>query len=128
MPETSRQREVEIDEVFAGTLPLIQMALVHYRLDDEERKALERDLRLWFGRLVARTANDRTPVSAFRSYLLVATCQFAHSYQTRRARTRSQDPRLAQVLARSPRAVAFELQKMLEPERSAEASSGRAVG
>ena len=128
MQEPCSEREAEIEEVFARTLPLVQMALIHYRLKSNERKALEQDLRLWFRRLVIRTANDRTAVSAFRNYLLLATCQFAHAYQWLYAQAHSDDARLAEVLARNPRAVALELQKMLDPESPAGDGSGRATG
>ncbi len=89
------------------------MALIHYRVGNRDAKVIERDLRLWFLRLVQRVNNSLTPVSAFRKYLLLATCEFAYSYQVRNLEAQANDARLKEVLARSPRAVAAELQKML---------------
>ncbi len=106
--------EAEIDRVFDQTRPLIQMALVHYRVGNRESSAMERDLRRWFRRLVQRVNNDRTPVSAFRKYLLLATCVFAHSYQSDNAQAQANDRRLREVLTQGPQAVAAELQKMLD--------------
>jgi hypothetical protein len=105
--------EAEIDRVFSETRPLIQMALVHYRVGNRDGNAIERDLRLWFLRLVQRVNNTLMPVSAFRKYLLLATCEFAYSYQVRNLEAQANDARLKEVLARHPRAVAAELQKML---------------
>jgi hypothetical protein len=90
------------------------MALIHYRVGKRDANAIERDLRLWFVRLVQRVNNSLTPVSAFRKYLLLATCEFAYTYQARNLEAQAKDPRLREILARSPRTVAAELQKMLE--------------
>jgi hypothetical protein len=89
------------------------MALIHYRVGNRDANAIERDLRLWFLRLVQRVSNSLTPVSAFRKYLLLATCEFAYSYQVRNLEAQANDARLREVLAKHPRVVAAELQKML---------------
>ena len=90
------------------------MALIHYRVANREATAIERDLRLWFVRLVQRVNNALTPVSAFRKYLLLATCEFAYSYQMRNPKAQADDARLREVLAKHPRTVAAELQGMLD--------------
>ena len=82
------------------------MALIHYRVGNRDANAIERDLRLWFVRLVQRVSNSLTPVSAFRKYLLLATCEFAYSYQARNLEAQANDSRLREILARSPRTVA----------------------
>jgi hypothetical protein len=105
--------EAEIERVFSETRPLIQMALIHYRVGNRDGNVIERDLRLWFVRLVQRVNNSLTPVSAFRKYLLLATCEFAYSYQMRNPEAQADDARLREVLAKHPRVVAAELQKML---------------
>jgi len=114
LPDLSPASEAEIDLVFSETRPLIQMALVHYRVGNRDANHIERDLRLWFRRLVQRVSNSRTPVTAFRKYLLLATCEFAYAYQIRNTEAQARHPRLREVLARSPRTVAAELQRMLE--------------
>ncbi len=117
MKDRSSDRDAEIDRVFFDTLPFIQIALVHYRLSGIEAKHFEEELRTWFQRLVCRVNNDRTPVTAFREYLLLETCRFARGYQAVKLRdAASLDERFQKVLAQNPRQVAFELQRMLEKE------------
>jgi hypothetical protein len=113
LPEVPANTEAEIDRVFSETRPLIQMALIHYRVGNRDSNAIEKDLRLWFLRLVQRVNNALTPVSAFRKYLLLATCEFAYFHQLRNLEAQANDVRLKEVLAKHPRVVAAELQKML---------------
>ncbi len=113
--ESASNRDAQIDRVFDDTLPLLQLAFVHYRISGPEAKRFEEGLRVWFGRLVERVKNDQTPVTAFREHLLLAACRFTHGYQAARIReTGLPDERLQRVLAQNPKQVASELQRMLE--------------
>lgn len=110
-------REAEIDTVFDSTLRLIRFALACYRFRKEDLPPFLRDLRAWFRRLVQRVNNDRTPVTAFREYLLMATCQFARAYQLARHTGTPPDERLTAILARDPRVMAVGLQKILRARK-----------
>lgn len=110
-------RDAEIDTVFDSTLRLIRFALARYRFLGEDFPPFLRDLRAWFHRLVQRVNNDRTPVTAFREYLLMATCQFARAYQLARYAGTPPDEQLTAILARDPRVMAVGLQKILRAQK-----------
>jgi hypothetical protein len=115
-------RDAEIDTVFDSTLRLIRFALACYRFRGEDFPPFLRDLRAWFHRLVQRVNNDRTPVAAFREYLLMATCQFARAHQLARSTGTPTDERLTAILARDPRVLAGGLQKILRTRKEVRGS------
>ncbi len=116
MSDAPSARDAEIDAVFDSTLLLIEFALVHYRFRKEDFQPFVSDLRSWFHRVVQRVNNDRTPVTAFAQYLLLATCQFGRAHQLTRCAGAPPDERLAAILACDPKVVALELQKMLNAQ------------
>jgi hypothetical protein len=104
-PESQLERDVR--SVFQDTLGLIHIALVtHYGLIDTEANELEKDLYLWFLRFCMRPGS-KTPKES-RSFLLVASCQFAREYQRYLIGTgeRPADDRVKNLLQREPADVA----------------------
>jgi len=107
--------EREIRVVFQETLGLIHIALVaHYGLHDSEATELEKDLFLWFRRFCLRPGS-RSPRQS-RSFLLVASCQFAREYQKYvvGSGVRETDERLRTLLEREPADVAADFNRSLD--------------
>jgi hypothetical protein len=107
--------EDEVRAVFQETLGLIHIALVtHYRLHEPEAVELEKDLYLWFLRFCGRPGS-RSPRES-RSFLLVASCQFAREYQKYVVGTgvRESDAGLSTLLDREPADVARDFSRSLE--------------
>jgi hypothetical protein len=111
--ETPFEREVR--SVFQDTLGLIHIALVsHYGMLDSEANELEKDLYLWFLRFCMRPGSKNPGES--RSFLLVATCQFAREYQKYVIGTglREGSRRTETILDREPADVARDFSRSLE--------------
>lgn len=113
LPES--QFEVETRAVFQDTLGLIHIALVtHYGMVDAEANELEKDLYLWFLRFCMRPGSKSPKES--RSFLLVASCQFAREYQKYviGSGLREADPTTTGILNREPSDVAKDFSRSLE--------------
>ena len=111
--ETAFQKEVR--EVFQQTLGLLHIALVtHYGMVESEANELEKDLYLWFLRFCSRPGSKSPKES--RSFLLVASCQFAREYQKYVIGTglKESDARTERILDRDPGEVAREFSRSLE--------------
>ena len=109
------QFEAEVRSVFQDTLGLIHIALVtHYGMVDAEANELEKDLYLWFLRFCMRPGSKRPKES--RSFLLVASCQFAREDQKYviGSGLREADPNTANILNRDPSDVAKDFSRSLE--------------
>lgn len=107
--------EREVRAVFQDTLGLIHIALVtHYGMIDSEANELEKDLYLWFLRFCMRPGS-KSPRDA-RSFLLVASCQFAREYQKYVFGTgvRESDSKTEKILDRDPAEVARDFSRSLE--------------
>lgn len=112
-PESQFERDVRV--VFHDTLGLIHIALVtHYGMVDSEANELEKDLYLWFLRFCMRPGS-RSPKES-RSFLLVASCQFAREYQKYLIGSglREADPNTTVILNREPSDVAKDFSRSLE--------------
>ncbi len=107
--------ERDVRAVFQDTLALIHIALVtHYRMVDAEANELEKDLYLWFMRF-CRRPGSKSPKES-RSYLLVASCQFAREYQKYviGSGLREADSATARILDREPTDVAKDFSRSLD--------------
>lgn len=107
--------EREVRAVFQDTLGLIHIALVtHYGMVDAEANELEKDLYLWFLRFCMRPGSKSPKES--RSFLLVASCQFAREYQKYVVGTgvRESDEKLRSILDREPSDVAHDFSRSLQ--------------
>lgn len=107
--------EREVRTVFQDTLGLIHIALVtHYGMIDAEANELEKDLYLWFLRFCMRPGSKSPKES--RSFLLVASCQFAREYQKYLIGSglRDGDVKTAKILDREPAEVAKDFSRSLE--------------
>lgn len=107
--------EREVRAVFQDTLGLIHIALVsHYGMVDSEAMELEKDLYLWFMRFCMRPGS-KTPRDS-RSFLLVASCQFAREYQKYVIGTGLRESNLntERILDREPADVAKDFSRSLE--------------
>jgi len=105
----------EIRGVFHDTLGLIHIALVtHYGMVEAEAAELEKDLYLWFVRFCKRPGS-KSPRDS-RSFLLVASCQFAREYQKYLIGTglRETNARTSEILDREPGEVANGFSRSLE--------------
>lgn len=113
-------REVEVEELFERTLPVIRSALVgYYRLSVEEAGEAENDLRVWFTRLARRAGAAQMPVKTLRIALLSAACQYGLSFQIwKLGGSRAQDEALNTILTRTPTDVAGDLAARLDEEFS----------
>jgi len=109
------QFEHDVRSVFQDTLGLIHIALVtHYGMVDAEANELEKDLYLWFLRFCMRPGSKSPKES--RSFLLVASCQFAREYQKYviGSGLREADPNTTNILNREPSDVAKDFSRSLE--------------
>lgn len=107
--------ERDVRAVFQDTLGLIHIALVaHYGMVDAEANELEKDLYLWFLRFCMRPGSKSPKES--RSFLLVASCQFAREYQKYviGSGLREADPSTQTILSREPAEVARDFSRSLE--------------
>jgi hypothetical protein len=107
--------ENEVRSVFQDTLGLVHIALVtHYGMIDSEAQELEKDLYLWFLRFCARPGSK--PPKESRSFLLVATCQFAREYQKYVIGTgmKEADAGTCKILDREPSDVARDFSRSLD--------------
>ncbi len=112
-PEDPFERDVRA--VFQDTLGLIHIALVtHYGMVDAEANELEKDLYLWFLRFCMRPGSKGPKES--RSFLLVASCQFAREYQKYviGSGLREADQTTSRILDREPSEVANEFSRSLD--------------
>jgi len=109
--------EREVRAVFQDTLGLIHIALVtHYGMMDSEANELEKDLYLWFVRFCMRPGSKKPQES--RSFLLVASCQFAREYQKYVIGTglRETDSKTEKILTREPAEVARDFSRSHHPD------------
>jgi len=107
--------ETEVRDVFRDTLGLIHIALVtHYGMLESEATELEKDLYLWFLRFCQRPGS-KSPRDS-RSFLLVASCQFAREYQKYVIGNgmREGDLNTSRILDREPAEVAQDFSRSLE--------------
>ncbi len=107
--------ERDVRAVFQDTLGLIHIALVtHYGMVDAEANELEKDLYLWFLRFCMRPGSKSPKES--RSFLLVASCQFAREYQKYviGSGLREADQTTSRILDREPAEVASEFSRSLD--------------
>jgi hypothetical protein len=108
----------EVEKVFRSALESIHSALVgYYRLSDEEALEAERDLDVWFHRLVRRGGTLQARVALLRGALLLAACEYGRSFQLwKQGGSAVDDPALSAVLAREPQDIAGDLEKNLDRE------------
>ncbi|MEO8190170.1 MAG: hypothetical protein ABI682_07485 [Acidobacteriota bacterium] len=107
--------ERDVRAVFHDTLALIHIALVtHYGMIDAEANELEKDLYLWFVRF-CRRPGSKSPKES-RSFLLVASCQFAREYQKYiiGSGLRAPDTATSRILDREPTDVAKDFSRSLD--------------
>ena len=94
-----------VPEVFRRALPLLQSVFAEYRIPEATARSAEADLTAWFVRFCRR--NPDVGADAQIVALLSLACSFSRGY----TRTSSSDPspEVAELLARSPDAVAYRI-------------------
>jgi len=111
MSSEPSSRYVEIDRVFARSLPLIQTALIQeYRLSAQEAADIEQSLLEWF-RGFSRRPGSPPSAEALRGHLLSMTCQAGHVYCSGRLGTSAVDQRLQRALTLGPQQIAIEIEE-----------------
>jgi hypothetical protein len=113
MSRNPTDREAQVDTLFLRALPVISEALTNdYGLSEDEASELEQNLYLWFDRLARRPG--QVPISALRSSLLLAACQFARGVCQMKHEaalaTRQDTPRAPRY---DPAAFAVELERRI---------------
>src|SRR5215472_7787289 len=132
MSSEPSSRYVEIDRVFARSLPLIQTALIQeYRLSAQEAADIEQSLLEWFRGFSRRPGSPPSPES-LRRHLLSMTCQAGHVYCSGKSGTVAfLDDRLQRALTLGPQQIAIEIEEQARaatPPRPQNSGDGRDGG
>lgn len=115
MSSEPTSRYLEIDRIFARTLPLVQVALIQeYKLSAQEAAEIEQSLLEWF-RGFSRRPGSPQSTSALKHHLVSMTCQAGHVFCSgRMLATRPVDERLQRALTLGPQQIAVEIEEQAQ--------------